>query len=172
MCHFLSAIVLRNGDVLTHSILDSRSDLVRYFKLPDTNEHIQHFAKVGLTPANDTWTDASKWTWRVDEEVLPSWWDDVATSAEATLRARAQRMILTEGEHDLIADGCWIVAGTAKIRDVRSGRIMRVQDKATISDVWGGTISGVWGGTISDVWGGAMLDASAKAHVAVKGRSK
>lgn len=35
MCNFLSAVVLKNGDVLTHPLLDSHSDLVRYYSLPE-----------------------------------------------------------------------------------------------------------------------------------------
>ena len=53
MCNFLSALVLRNGDVLHHPMLDSHSDLVRHFEVPDTREHHQHFAKVELTPVGD-----------------------------------------------------------------------------------------------------------------------
>ncbi len=50
MCNFLSALGLRNGDVLTHPMLDSHSDLVRYFKLHDNTAYLDRFAKVELTP--------------------------------------------------------------------------------------------------------------------------
>ena len=73
--------------------------------------------------------------------------------------AGAMLLILRDGERGMILDGCWIVGGTAKIREVRSGRIVRL---------CGGTISDVWGGTISDVGPRAKLDDSAKAHVAIK----
>jgi hypothetical protein len=189
MCQFLSALVLRNGDVLTHPILDSHADLVRHFKLPDTHAHHQHFAKVELTPVE--WMDVSTWQFRLDEESAPGWWDDVKDRVEATLRSRANAMILRDGDHSLLLDGCWIVGGTAKIRDVRSGRIVRLQDTGSITDVWGGIITDVYGGSITDVWGGsitavyggsitdvwggsitdvrgsATLDASAQASVAV-----
>src|SRR3990167_2913664 len=157
MCNFLSALALKNGDVLTHPMLDSHSDLVRYFKLPDANAHIQHFAKVELTPGD--WTDAATWMWREDENVLPQWWSDVAGPVESTLRTRAAGMILKDGDHDLIVDGCWIIAGTAKVRDVRSGRIVRVQDSAQISGVRGSAqISGVMDSAqISGVRGSAQI---------------
>ncbi len=140
-------------------MLDSHSDLVTYFKLPDENAHITHFAKAELTPTTD-WTDASTWDWRIDEQVRPVWLtEDVERAAEEATRSIAQRMVITNGERDLIVDGCWIIAGTAKIRDVRSGRIVRVQGSATIRDVWGSaTISGVWGSaTISGVRGSATI---------------
>ena len=146
MCNFLSALVLQNGDVLHHPMLDSHSDLVTYFKLPDANAHIRRFAKVELVPVD--WMDASTWTFRLDENTAPAWWGDVAADAESKLRAIANRMILRDGERELIVDGCWIVGGTAKVRDVRSGWIRRVQDSATIRDVGGS----------------ATMDASATAH--------
>ena len=184
MCNFLSVLILRDGSVRHHPMLDSHADLVTYFKLPDENPHIPYFAKAELTP--EDWTDAATWRWRIDEAVSPVWLtEDIERAAEAATRAIAQRMVLVTGEHQLIVDGCWVVAGNAKVRDVRSGRIVRVWDSATISDVGGSatisdvgdsatirdvggsaTIRGVWdSATIRDVGGSAMLDASAKAKV-------
>ena len=148
-------------------MLDSHSDLVRHFKLPDTTAHHQHFAKVELTPTGD-WLDVTAWQFRLDEPTVPGWWADVAEQVEATLRARADKMILRTGEHSLLVDGCWIIGGDAVVRGVRAGGLARVSG-GTISDVRGGTISDVWGGTISGVRGAPytpLLDASAKAHVA------
>src|SRR3990167_3339626 len=166
MCCFLSALVLRNGDVLTHPMLDSHSDLVKYFKLPDTTAYHQHFAKVELVP--DDWMNVATWRFSLDDSTAPSWWDDVAGPAEAALRARAERMILRGGNHELIVDGCWIVGGNAKIRDVRSGRIVHVQDSAQITNVGGSAqITDVWGSAqitnvggsaqITDVWDSAQI---------------
>jgi hypothetical protein len=174
MCNFLSGIALKNGDVLTHPMLDSHSDLVRYFKLPDTVAYVERFAKVELTPAD--WMDPATWRFRLDEEMVPAWWEDVAAKVEQTLRSIAGRMII-RGEHELLVDGCWIIGGEAKVRDVRSGRIMRVQDSATVSDVRGSatvrnvrgsaTVRNVWGSatvrdvgdsaTVRDVWGSATV---------------
>jgi hypothetical protein len=144
VCNFFSALVLQNGAVLTHPMLDHHSDLVRYFKLPDTSQFLHRFAKVKLTPVD--WMDVSTWNFRLDEETRPQWWDDIAASAEAELRKRASAMILRDGEHDLIVDGCWIVGGTAKIREVRSGRIVRVTGSAHLGTVTGsahlGTVTG------------------------------
>jgi hypothetical protein len=157
MCHFLSALVVRNGDVLHHPMLDSHSDLVRYFKLPDTSAYISHFAKVELRPKD--WMDAATWEWVVDEPTRPAWLDDVESAAEAKLRAMASRMILREGEHmGPVVDGCWIVGGTAILRDVRAGRIVRVWDSAQIHNVWGSA-------QIHNVLGSAQLDPSAQAHM-------
>src|SRR3990167_7169148 len=172
MCTFLSVIVLKNGDVLHHPMLDSHSDLVVYFNLPDASAYHQHFAKAELLPKN--WLDPDSWTWRIDEETRPGWLDDVEAQAEEKARSIARHMILTDTSTlprlipRLIVDGCWIVCGAVVIRDVRGGRIMRVQDYAQISDVCGSAqisgvrdhaqISGVWDhAQISDVWGRARI---------------
>ena len=159
MCKFFSVLVLRDGSVRHHPMLDSHSDLVRYFQMPDADAFVHHFAKAELTPVDD-WTDASTWQWRIDEDVWPVWLtDDIAASAEAATRAIAQRMVINNVARDFIVDGCWIIAGTSKVRDVRSGRIVRVQDSASISHVWGSaSISHVWGSaSISDVGGSASI---------------
>lgn len=155
----MSAYVLRNGDVLTHPMLDSHADLVTYYKLPDTTAYHQHFAKVELTPVD--WMDPSKWKFRLDEATAPSWWEDVREGVEVDLRRRAERMILRDGEHTLIVDGCWIVGGTAIVRDVRGGRILRVQGAAQIHNVSGTA-------QIHDVGPRAILDASAQARVVTR----
>ena len=156
MCQFLSAIVLKNGDVLTHPMLDSHSDLVTYYRLPDTTAYHQHFAKVELTPVD--WMDPATWRFRLDEDTAPGWWADVAERVEATLRARADKMILRTGETRLIVEGCWIVGGDAVVCDVRAGRLLRVADSAQIHGVWDSA-------QIHDVGYGAVLDESAKARV-------
>src|SRR3990167_5004999 len=155
MCNFLSVLILKNGDVRHHPMLDSHSDLVAYFNLPDENPHVPYFAKAELTPKD--WMDPATWTWRIDEAVRPIWLDDVEPKAEAATRRIASKMILREDAMPrLIVDGCWILGGTSVLRDVRGGRIIRVQDAGTISHVSGGTISDVSGGTISHVSGGTI----------------
>ena len=147
MCNFLSAVVLRNGDVLTHPLLDSHSDLVTWFKLPDALSHHQHFAKVELTPQDD-WLNPDTWRFRLDEETVPGWWDDVMVQAETTLRDRAKAMIVTTGRKDLILEGCWILAGDAEFGSVRGGRIVRMLG-GTLTEMLGGTLTEMRGGTLS-----------------------
>ena len=156
MCGFLSAIVLRNGDVLMHPFLDSHADLAAYFRVPDTSSSLQPFAKVELVPS-DNWLDPSSWVFRLDEETAPRWWGDVKNGAEQTLRDRATQMVLRAGRVPILCDGVWILGGDAVVQSVRLGaRIVRVQDEAQIHNVGGGTFSGVRGGTFSDVWGGTF----------------
>ncbi len=178
MCHFLSVIVLKNGDVLHHPLLDSHSDLVTYFKLPDGSAHHQHFAKAELTPTEDTWTEPDKWTWRIDEPTRPGWLDDVEAQAEARTRAIAKTMVLS-GDHPLVLEGCYIVPEGARIGRLLGGRLIRICGGTvseirggtvstirggtvsairggTVSAICGGTVSAIWGGTVSAIWGGTV----------------
>ena len=136
MCSFLSVLILKNGDIRHHPMLDSHSDLVTYFKLPDTDHFIRHFAKAELTPGD--WLDVATWTWRVDEETIPAWLtEQMVRDAAAATRAIASKMILRTGQHRFIVDGCWILGGNVTVSDIRGGRIMRVQDSATVQNVRG-----------------------------------
>lgn len=154
MCNFLSVLIAKNGDVLHHPMLDSHADLVTYFHLPDTSVAIQHFAKAECVPPSDGWLTPDTWRWHLDEPSRPVWLtEDLEREAEAATRRIAQRMILSEGEHRLIVDRCWIVGGTAVVRDVRGGRLICV---------WGSA-------QIHDVRDSAQLDASARAHIVLGG---
>jgi hypothetical protein len=159
VCNFLSVLILKNGRVLHHPMLDSHSDLVAYFDLPDDTAFIERFAKAELTPEN--WLDPATWQWRIDEAVRPQWLDDVEAQAEKATREIARKMIITEATKvpRLIVDGCWIVGGKGVVRDVRGGRILRVQDSATVRDVRGSaTVSRVRGSaTVSDVGDSATV---------------
>jgi hypothetical protein len=182
MCSFLSAVVLKNGDILTHPMIDSHAELVEYFKLPDTSAHIRHFVKVELRPNTDeSWLDPSLWTFRLDEENKPAWWDDeMSAKSEADLRRRATAMIINDDAHPLIVEGCWIVGTKGKIREVRSGRIVRMCG-GTLTEMRGGTLTEMWGGTLTEMRGGtlvgpvskyALLGESVKRFIAMKSEAK
>jgi hypothetical protein len=153
VCDFLSACVLRNGDVLTHPLLDSHSDLVRYYELPDTRAYHQHFAKVELTPGD--WLQPETWNFRLDEDTAPGWWDEVKTQAEATLRDRAREMLITTGRKALILEGCWILAGDATVGELRGGRIINMFG-GTVQAISGGTVQAIYGGTVQAIYGGTV----------------
>src|ERR1041384_2010222 len=113
MCNFLSALGLPNGDVLHHPMLDSHGDLVTYFKMPDESAFVRRFTKHELVPVD--WIDPATWRFVTDEPTRPDWLtDEIEREIERKMRAVASRMILRDGEHRLIVDGCWIIAGTAK----------------------------------------------------------
>src|SRR5574343_276120 len=104
MCNFLSAIVKKNGDVLWHPNLDSHSDLIIYHKLRD-DRFRNNFAKVELTPGDNP-LDPTTWQWKIDEPTRPEWMDEVEDTAQKKLITIAKGMVIDNGHHPLIADGC------------------------------------------------------------------
>jgi len=157
MCNFFSALALPNGDIRWHWALDSHSDLLTYFGIKDESG-VRNFAKVELVPGDD-WTGPDSWVFKLDEETAPQWWSDVAGVVERAMRSAAKKFILKDTKKRLIVDGVWVVAGSSEVCDVRGGRIIRVQDSATVSGVGGSaTVSGVGdSATVRDVGGSATV---------------
>jgi hypothetical protein len=137
MCNFLSALVLRNGDVLTApELTDAHSELVEYFGLTDvSNSDCSHFAKVDFVPTGAPW-EVDKYELRVDEDTQPVWWADVADRVVSDLRSRIQRMIISSGRRNLLLGGCWIVCGDAEIGDAKNGRIYSVFGSGRVGNVY------------------------------------
>ena len=193
MCNFLLVLVLRDGTILHHPMIYSHSMLQRYFaKRPELanvlrdHDRLERFARVEFTPG-EHWVDPEKWTLKTDEIVRPAWFDEtLENQTRKRLVSMVRSMTLLEGEHSVIVDGCWIVGGTAVVREVLGGRIVAVLDSAQIRgvggsaqirgvggsaqihdvggsaqihDVWGkAQIRGVWGSAqIHDVWGKAQI---------------
>ena len=164
MCQFLSAIVLKNGDVLHHPLLDSHSELVTLFQLPDGHQYHQHFAKVELTPPVnwDGWEDVSRWRFRLDEDTVPGWWADVAATAEAAVRRIIERAILPPGEHAYHLDGLAIIGPGVTVRSMRGGRAylsggtLSAMSGGTLTTMLGGTLSAMSGGTLTTMRGGTL----------------
>ena len=137
MCDFLSAVVLRNGDVLHHDATDHHSDLVRHYKLPDDRE-CRHFAKVEFTPpvkdGVPDYADADGYTLRVDEETEPQWFAELREQVEQKCRSIVRAMLVAD-ERDLLLGGCWILVGGAKVRDAKSARIVAMYDTSRVGSM-------------------------------------
>ena len=167
MCNFFSAIGLRDGSIRWHPMLDSHSDLLVYFGLEDESEYQARFVKLELMP-NDNWLDPETWVFTIDETVAPVWCDEALQAAfHREMINIARRFILIDGEKRLIVDGCWIIGQTAHVRDIRGGRVLRVQGSASIRNVWGSaSIRNVGGSaSIQNVGENTNLDQSALDHV-------
>lgn len=135
MCSFLSALVTRDDGhetVLTHPLLDSHTDLALRYGLSDVSVTHPAYARVELSPRDDgDWTAPEKWAMSV-EQPTPVWWDnDVAARVRATLEARVGAMILT-GHVAIIADGCWILGGSASVDRMIGGRVVCMFDSASV----------------------------------------
>jgi hypothetical protein len=164
MCRFMSAIVNRKGEIFTHDLTDSHSDLIAHFGLHEGKRGVvkdANFVKLEFTPADDAdgnpIHDApEKYTLAVDDgDYRPKWLDETLwATVEKYLRDRVERMIVRD-KRSILLGGAWIIAKGASVEVSRDCRIVSLCG-GTISEVRGGTISAVWGGTISEVRGGTI----------------
>jgi len=152
MCGYLSALVLRSGEVIQHEATDSHEDLVEWQNLKDESVVDKKFVRVEYTPKdfNDL-ADIDKYELRLDENEAPGWWDEeMQSNTERKLKAIAERRIVTE-KRGVLLGGCWVIAGSAQIAKVYSSRVIAVYGSATIRNVYGSA-------TIGDVFGSATIE--------------
>lgn len=110
MCTFLSGIVLRNGDVLTHEATDSHEMLIEHFGLSAADRsECWHFVRVEFYPCGGAYSNPDSYILKVDDNQVPPWWDDIKPMAEQTLRDRISRMIVRDAKRKVLLGGCWIV---------------------------------------------------------------
>lgn len=77
MCKFKSGIITRKGVTLAPIYNDSHSDLLRKMNIEDTRENaMRTFVRAELIPPNnDKTVEVSKWKFRVDQDIVPSWYE-------------------------------------------------------------------------------------------------
>lgn len=78
MCQFKSAIILKNRVVLAPEGNESHSDLLNSLGIKDTRENaMRRFIRAELIPKDgNKATDVSEWTFRVDQDITPDWYDE------------------------------------------------------------------------------------------------
>jgi len=76
MCNAWSAIVKKNGDVLWKFGMDSHSDILKHFNIPDNESEPGRlkFARIEISPANGNYLKPNEWKFKLDESITPSWW--------------------------------------------------------------------------------------------------
>lgn len=136
MCNFLSAIVLRSGEILCDpEHTDSHEDLVAAHNLRD-NGH-GGFVRIEFIPVNEQFTDVSSYKLVLDEPDRPEWFDDALEERILeSLRDRVRRMIVDD-ERTMLLGGCWILGPNAIVKMVLSARIYCMLGSAKIGNVGG-----------------------------------
>ena len=144
MCKFLSAIVTRDGRVLSApEYTDSHEDLIAAFGLRDNG--LDHFCRVEYTPKGAEYDNLDSYVLRLDEDDEPSWWAERKDDVEAELRHRIEAMIVRE-DHDILLGGCWIIAsGTVKI--AKSCTIRNMYGTSSVGSMYGTSSVGSMSGT-------------------------
>jgi len=124
MCNFFSVLILKNGDLRWHPLIDSHTKIARLFQLPDNGR--DEYAKAELTPPtivfSDDWLDPSKWNWRIDEPTRPAWLDEVEARAEKSARAVVKTFIRDEGARVDLVIGQIIIGKAVTITEAMNCR--------------------------------------------------
>ena len=77
LCQFKSGIIFKNRIVLTPEGNESHSDLLESLDIEDTRENaMRMFVRAELLPKdNNKASDIKDWTFKVDQDITPEWYD-------------------------------------------------------------------------------------------------
>jgi len=151
MCNFLSALVLRNGDIVADpEHTDSHEILIQSLGLQDTGNTIagRSFVRVEFTPPEDISAiqDLSLWRLQIDEESAPDWVD--SESIRAKLEDRVRGMFVSTNRPILLG-GCWILTGSTVVDIAVSARIVSMTGSSRVGEMWGSSQVGTMTGSSS-----------------------
>lgn len=100
MCNPAS-FVLTKDEVFWAPDSDSHTDILAFFKIPEEdNSNIVHTLRVEITPPGEDYSrPASEWTFRIDQDCLPIWYDlhDDEVRARKALDAWIAAKVMTKG---------------------------------------------------------------------------
>ena len=132
MCKFISAIVMKSGDLICDpEHTDNHEDLMIFANIRDNYLQLGRFARIEFTPPDDKdIADVSAWNLHVDEDETPVWFDSVVVRSK--MEALARRMIISD-ERKLLLGGCWILVGEANVKTVKSARIFTMRDSSRVN---------------------------------------
>lgn len=77
MCNFKSGIILKNKVVLVPKGNESHSDLLESLEIEDNHMNASKtFVRAELIPKNnDKMTDVKEWRYKVDQDIVPDWYE-------------------------------------------------------------------------------------------------
>lgn len=77
MCNFKSGIILKNKVVLAPEGNESHSDLLESLEIEDNHMNASKtFVRAELIPKNnDKMTDVKEWRYKVDQDIVPDWYE-------------------------------------------------------------------------------------------------
>jgi len=142
MCRFLSALVLRSGDIICDpEHTDSHEHLIEAHGLSDRG--LDAFVRVEFIPVDQNFVDVSSYKLVVDEPGRPDWFESALEERIIeSLRDRVRRMIV-EDERRLLLGGCWILGPHAVVRVVVNARIYCMVGDSQVGELRGNSQVGV-----------------------------
>lgn len=78
MCKAFSCLVLKSGEVKWKFGVDSHTDLLKLAGLKDdtSDSRLLKFARVEISPANNSYLQPDKWEFHLDQSITPEWWTE------------------------------------------------------------------------------------------------
>lgn len=88
MCQFKSGIITKNGVTLAPMYNDSHSSLLEAMGIADNQMNaMKVFVRAELVPPNNDKTiDVNKWKYRVDQDIVPDWYEEDSKRYEDEMR--------------------------------------------------------------------------------------
>ncbi|MBD5534596.1 MAG: hypothetical protein HDQ99_02835 [Lachnospiraceae bacterium] len=121
MCKFKSGIILKNKVVLTPEGNESHSDLLESLGIEDTHMNAtKTFVRAELSPKDDNkYTDISKWKYRVDQDIVPNWYEEDSARYEQEFKDAVRTYMKEYMEKRNIVTICGY--GWTKIKEDENG---------------------------------------------------
>lgn len=113
MCQFKSGVILKNRVVLTPEGNESHSDLLESLGIEDNHINAtKTFVRAELIPKDDNkYTDISEWKYRVDQDIVPDWYEEDPGRYEEEFRDTVRQYMKEHMENRNIVPICgygWI----------------------------------------------------------------
>ena len=121
MCEFLSAIGLKNGDVICDPSIDSHEDLVMLHGLKETK--LRNWVRIEFTPEDGKYHLIEKYNLKIDDDILTWVNDSLKNKWTQKLKAKLKRLIITKNTHCL-SSGTYILSGKILINRLLYCRVM------------------------------------------------
>lgn len=123
MCNFKSGLIFKNRIVLAPMYNDSHSTLLRTMGIEDNHLNASKmFVRAELLPNNnDKTSDVDKWRFKVDQDIVPSWYEEDPVRYEEEFRKEIK---------DWMKDRFQIICGQlcTKIKEDENGTYFQTVD--------------------------------------------
>ena len=112
MCQFKSGLLFKNKIILTPDGNESHSDLLESLGIEDNHLNAsKKFVRVELIPPNgNKFEDINKWTYKVDQDIVPDWYEKDPKKYEEDFRTEVKEYMFNYVKNNnlvKIADYYW-----------------------------------------------------------------
>jgi len=161
MCKFYSAIVMKNGDLLHNENLMSHEDLIDLFEIKDSQTNCEKFVRVEFCVGDEKdFADIEKYKLKVDEDVIPKWFEKHREYITSRLKDIVSKRIITT-DRKILTGGLYVVKNCV-IGKLISATVVYLQGTVQYVDS-GGTVQYVYfGGTVQSVREGGTVQSVEK----------